>query len=94
MYDAQSYNEAERVLQTCLKTAVNVRNKTKVQTVKEIQFYLSFTYLYLEKWDDAWEILFYLTNEEPATEAEVLLRLDCLAALTKVILQNTSLNRP
>ena len=87
MYARKSYAEAEKVLRICLKTAAGVINRQiNVQIIKEIQFYLSLACLYQEKWDGAMEILYYLTADDPVSEAEVLLQFESLIALAKVCL--------
>ena len=56
-YACKSYVKAESVLRICLNTAAGLTNREiSVQTIKEIQLYLSLAYLYQEKWDEAMEI--------------------------------------
>ena len=86
-YARKSYAEAESILRICLNTAAGVTSRQiSVQTIKEIQFYLSLAYLYQEKWDEALEILYYLPSDDPSSEGEVLLQLESLIALAKVCL--------
>ena len=63
-YERRHYRQAESLLRNALQIAAGTRTKTVgVKNIKWIQYRLADTYMYLEKWDDAMEILHYLTAE-------------------------------
>ena len=59
---------------------------TSVEAIKEAQLKLAIVYLYQEKWNQAEEILLYLTADSTTSDAEVSCRLDALYYLSQIYL--------
>ena len=87
LYERKLYEEAEKVLRVCLKTAAGVGNRNiNVQTIKEIQYFLAQVCFYRQEWNEAMVLLYHLTTDEPTSEVEVLLQIKSLIALAQVCL--------
>ena len=85
--DAKFYPQAEKILRSCLKTAAGVRNsQVDKDRIKEIQLHLAFACIFNQNWDDAHEILSYLTAEDTASEREAVVQSEAYLALGRVYL--------
>ena len=83
--DHRRFTEAEATLQNSLQAIQRIITPAvSVEYIKKAQLKLAVTYLYQEKWDQAEEILLYLTTDTASSDAEVICRLDALYYMAQI----------
>lgn len=83
----REYGEAEATLQNSLQAIQRMDlHVTSVEAIKEAQLKLAIVYLYQEKWNQAEEILLYLTVDSTTSDVENNCRLDALYYLSQIYL--------
>lgn len=81
------FNEAEATLQNSLQAIQRMNVQvTSIESIKEAQLKLAVVYLFQEKWDQAEEILLYLSTDSTKSDTETKLGLDAHYYLAQVYL--------
>ena len=87
----KNYAAAEPTLRNSLKTVQQIiPDAVSIESIKEAQLELAIAYLYQHKFDDAEEILAYLTTDSPLSEADAIRKLDAAFYLAQVHLAHYS----
>ena len=83
----RKYGEAEATLQNSLQAIQRMDLQvTSVEAIKDAQLKLAIVYLYQEKWNQAEEILLYLSADSAMSDVENICRFDALHYVSQIYL--------